>query len=192
VSRARLAVDLLVSEAQAEDASRASRKAAREVHADVQRARKALGFLSKAVEKIRSGTIKTEMFEELKERLEAAADAAHEEYCDAVKSAKPANEYAEEAVSQMELAERLYEGLDELGTGVRDRVKVVHSSSGEAGMGALEPADTEETLLVAALEVMLTIGSNAHELAARAADNARFDMQTALEEVAKAEKIIRR
>ena len=39
---------------------------------------------------------------------------------------------------------------------------------------------------------MLTIGSNAHELAARAADNARFDMQTALEEVAKAEKIIRR
>ena len=25
------------------------------------------------------------MFEELKERLEAAADAAHEEYCDAVK-----------------------------------------------------------------------------------------------------------
>lgn len=33
----------------------------------------------------RSGTIKTEMFEELKERLEAAADAAHEEYCDAVK-----------------------------------------------------------------------------------------------------------
>lgn len=36
-------------------------------------------------------------------------------------SAKPANEYAEEAVSQMELAERLYEGLDELGTGVRDR-----------------------------------------------------------------------
>lgn len=33
----------------------------------------------------RSGTIATGMFEELKERLEAAADAAHEEYCDAVK-----------------------------------------------------------------------------------------------------------
>lgn len=33
----------------------------------------------------RSGVIKSEMFEELKERLEAAADAAHEEYCDAVK-----------------------------------------------------------------------------------------------------------
>ena len=32
-------------------------------------------------------------------------------------------------------------------------MKVVHSSSSEAGMGALEPADTEETLLVAALEV---------------------------------------
>lgn len=39
---------------------------------------------------------------------------------------------------------------------------------------------------------MLAIASNAHELAARAADNARFDMQTALEEVATAEKIIRR
>lgn len=39
---------------------------------------------------------------------------------------------------------------------------------------------------------MLTIACNAHELATRAADNARFDMQTALEEVAKAEKIIRR
>ena len=37
----------------------------------------------------RSGTIKTEMFEELKERLEAAADAAHEEYCDAVKVPPP-------------------------------------------------------------------------------------------------------
>lgn len=29
--------------------------------------------------------IKTDMFDELKERLEAAADAAHEEYCDAVR-----------------------------------------------------------------------------------------------------------
>lgn len=34
---------------------------------------------------LRSGTIKADMFDELKERLEAAADAAHEEYCDAVK-----------------------------------------------------------------------------------------------------------
>lgn len=40
--------------------------------------------------------------------------------------------------------------------------------------------------------MVLTIASNAHELAARAADNARFDMQSALEEVATAEKIIRR
>lgn len=40
--------------------------------------------------------------------------------------------------------------------------------------------------------MVLTIASNAQELAARAADNARFDMQTALEEVATAEKIIRR
>ncbi|CAM9188450.1 unnamed protein product, partial [Hapterophycus canaliculatus] len=187
--RARLVVDVLVAEAQAEDASRASRKAAREVHADVQRARKALGFLSKAVEKIRSGTIASDMFGELKERLEAAADAAHEEYCDAVKDAKPANEYAEQAVTLMESAERLFEDLDELGTGVKDRVKVDLNSG---GMGDLEPADTAESLLVSALEVVLAIASNAHELAARAADNARFDMQTALEEVATAEKIIRR
>lgn len=40
--------------------------------------------------------------------------------------------------------------------------------------------------------MVLTIASNAHELASRAADNARFDMQTALEAVATAEKIIRR
>eukprot|EP00752_Nemacystus_decipiens_P007336 g6562.t1 len=191
LKRARLVVDVLVAEAQAEDASRASRKATREVHADVQRARKALGFLSKAVEKIRSGTIAAGMFEELKERLEAAADAAHEEYCDAVKDAKPANEYAEQAVSLMEEAERLYEDLDDLGTGVKDRVKVIHNSGG-GGMGDLEAAETEESILVSALEVALTIASNAHELATRAADNARFDMQSALEEVATAEKIIRR
>ena len=42
-------------------------------------------FFVCALDFCRSGTIKTEMFEELKERLEAAADAAHEEYCDAVK-----------------------------------------------------------------------------------------------------------
>lgn len=42
------------------------------------------------------------------------------------------------------------------------------------------------------MQVVLTIASNAHELAARAADNARYDMQDALEEVAMAEKIIRR
>lgn len=41
-------------------------------------------------------------------------------------------------------------------------------------------------------KVLLTIANNAYELASRAAENARFDMQTALEEVAKAEKIIRR
>ncbi|CAN0246138.1 unnamed protein product [Ectocarpus sp. 12 AP-2014] len=191
LKRARLVVGVLVAEAQAEDASRASRKAAREVRADVQRARKALGFLSKAVEKIRSGTIATDMFGELKERLEAAADAAHEEYCDAVKDAKPANEYAEQAVSLMESAEQLFEELDILGTGVKDREKVVHNSGGGA-MGEMEPADTEESLLVSALEVVLAIAANAQELAARAADNARFDMRTALEEVATAEKIIRR
>ncbi|CAM9537139.1 unnamed protein product [Ectocarpus fasciculatus] len=192
LKRSRLVVGVLVAEAQAEDASRASRKAAREVRADVQRARKALGFLSKAVEKIRSGTIATDMFGELKERLEAAADAAHEEYCDAVKDAKPANEYAEQAVSLMESAEQIFEDLDVLGTGVKDRVKVVHNSGGSGAMGDMEPADTEESLLVSALEVVLAIAANAHELAARAADNARFDMQTALEEVATAEKIIRR
>lgn len=41
-------------------------------------------------------------------------------------------------------------------------------------------------------QVLLTIACNAHELATRAADNARLDMQASLEEVAKAEKIIRR
>ncbi|CAM9730747.1 unnamed protein product, partial [Discosporangium mesarthrocarpum] len=190
--RCKLAVGVLVAEAHAEEASRASRKAAREVHADVQRERKALGFLSKAVEKIRSGTIKAVMFDQLKERIEAAAEAAHEEYCDAVKDAKPANDFAEEAMSLMETAERLYEDLEELGTAVRDRVKVVHPESNLDLGGGLEPTDTEDSLLVSALEVLLTIASNAHELASRAADNARFDMQTALEEVAKAEKIMRR
>lgn len=42
------------------------------------------------------------------------------------------------------------------------------------------------------LKVLLTIASNAHELASRAADNARFDLEVSLEEVANAEKIIRR
>ena len=40
--------------------------------------------------------------------------------------------------------------------------------------------------------MLLTIACNAHELASRAADNARSDLQAALEEVANAEKIIRR
>lgn len=38
-----------------------------------------------------------------------------------LQDAKPANEYAEQAVSLTEEAERLYEDLDELGTGVKDR-----------------------------------------------------------------------
>ncbi|CAM9876416.1 unnamed protein product, partial [Choristocarpus tenellus] len=126
-----------------------------QVHADVQRARKALGFLSKAVEKIRSGTIKSSLFEQLKERIEAAGDAAHEEYCDAVKDAKPANDYAEEAMSLMETVERLYEDLDELGTGVRDRGKLVRTEA-EMGLdGPMVPVDTEESLLVSSLEVYL-------------------------------------
>jgi hypothetical protein len=57
LQRCKLVVQILAAEAQAEEASRASRKAAREVHADVQRARKALAFMTKAVTKIRSGTI---------------------------------------------------------------------------------------------------------------------------------------
>lgn len=35
--------------------------------------------------------------------------------------AKPANEYAEQAVSLMESAEKLFDDLDDLGTGVKDR-----------------------------------------------------------------------
>lgn len=39
----------------------------------------------------------------------------------AYQDAKPANEYAEEAVTLMEAAEKLFEDLDDLGTGVKDR-----------------------------------------------------------------------
>jgi hypothetical protein len=111
LERAKLCVNVLAAEAQAEESSRSSRKAAREVHADVQRARKALGFMGKAVVKIRTGGIKADKFDQLKERLDAAADAAHEEYRDAVRDAKPANDFAAEAIKWMETAERLYEVL---------------------------------------------------------------------------------
>jgi hypothetical protein len=69
LERAKPCVNVLAAEAQAEESSLSSGKAAREVHADVQRARKALGFMGKAVVKIRTGGIKADKFDQLKEML---------------------------------------------------------------------------------------------------------------------------
>ncbi|CAM9148097.1 unnamed protein product, partial [Phaeothamnion confervicola] len=187
LQRAKLVAQQLTTEALAEEASRKSRAAAREVHADVQRARKALNFLCKAVEKVRVGSIKSSKFAQLKERLEAAADAAREEARDAIMDAKPVKDLAEEALRHMQQAEKVNEDLDELGSAPYERQKAPPPPEGQL-------SEPEACLLVIqeALEVLLTMSENAAELASRAAENARFDMQNALDEVSKAEKMMRR
>ncbi len=186
--RCRLIVSVMAAEARSEEASRGSRKSAREVHADVQRSRKALHFVTKAVAKIRSGVIQHDKFDQLRERLDAAADAAHDEYRDAVRDAKPAKDFAEEAIKWMESCESFYEDLDELGTVVYENIKEIQ--------GAIDDSPEKQDMVLAVLldniEVTLQMASNARDLATRAADNARFDMQTSFEEVSKVVKIIRR
>ncbi len=186
--RCKLIVSVMAAEARSEEASRGSRKSAREVHADVQRSRKALNFVTKAVTKIRSGDIQRDKFDQLRERLDAAADAAHEEYRDAVRDAKPSTDFAEEAIKWMESCESLYDDLEELGTIIYENIKEVQ--------GAIDDSPEKQDMVLAVIqeniEVTLQMASNARDLASRAADNARFDMQTSLEELSKVEKIIRR
>ena len=57
----------------------------------------------------KTGKIQAARFDQIKERLSSAADSAHEEFRDAVRDAKPANDFAAEAIRWMEEAERHYE-----------------------------------------------------------------------------------
>ncbi len=186
--RCRLIVSVMAAEARSEEASRGSRKSVREVHADVQRSRKALNFVTKAVTKIRSGAIQRDKFDQLRERLDAAADAAHEEYRDAIRDAKPAKDFAEDAITWMESCESFYDDLNVLGTIVYENIK--------ESQGAIHDSPEKQDMVLSVLqeniEVTLQMASNARDLATQAAENARFDLQTSLEEVAKVEKIIHR
>ncbi len=186
--RCRLIISVMAAEARSEEASRGSRKSVREVHADVQRSRKALNFVTKAVAKIRSGVIRHDKFDQLRERLDAAADAAHEEYRDVVRDAKPAKDFAEEAIKWMESCESFYEDLDELGTIVYENIKEIQGAIDDTP----EKQDMVLTVLQESIEVTLQMASNARDLSTQAADNARFDMQTSFEEVSKVVKIIHR
>ncbi len=186
--RCRLIVSVMAAEARSEEASRGSRKSVREVHADVQRSRKALNFVTKAVTKIRSGVIQRDKFDQLRERLDAAADAAHEEYRDAIRDAKPAKDFAEDAIKWMESCESFCGDLNNLSTIVYENIKEVQGAIDDSP----EKQDMVLTVLQENIEVTLQMASNARDLATRAADNARFDLQTSLEEVAKVEKIIQR
>ncbi len=186
--RCRLIVSVMAAEARSEEASRGSRKSVREVHADVQRSRKALNFVTKAVTKIRSGAIQRDKFDQLRERLDAAADAAHEEYRDAIRDAKPAKDFAEDAIKWTELCESFYDDLNDLSTVVYENIKEVQGAIDDSP----EKQDMVLTVLQENIEVTLQMASNARDLATRAAENARFDLQTSLEEVSKVEKIIHR
>lgn len=131
----------------------------------------------------------TQKFEQLKERLDALADSAHEEYRDAVKDAKPANEFAEEAIRWMETCERLYEvcsdllgstlspptshpaspfqDLDELGTALHERVKAVQNVD-ESAMSEKDRQKWQAVSIIQEnLEVTQQMASNAFDLASR-------------------------
>jgi hypothetical protein len=82
--------------------------------------------------------------------------------------------------------------LDELGTAVYERVKVTSDDDDSTLDLKAREKKNEHMIIQEALEVCLQIANNAYELASRAADNAKFDMKTALDEVSKAEKIIKR
>jgi len=196
MERSRLCINALSAEARAEEASRESRKAAREVHADVQRSRKALQLIRQAGIKVRNGSIKKEQFPQLAQQLNAYVDAAHEEYRSAVMDSRPVNEYTSEAVRWMEAAEVCNKVMEQdLGSGVFERKGVVDYNSEEDEFNphakALNQKRHEIAIVQDAIEVAIQVVQNAYNLANRAADNARNDLQSILDEVVKAEKIIK-
>jgi hypothetical protein len=79
-----------------------------------------------------------------------------------------------------------------LGTAVYERIKVTSDDDDSTLDLKAREKKNEHMIIQEALEVCLQIANNAYELASRAADNAKFDMKTALDEVSKAEKIIKR